>query len=95
MQEDNLSRQNSGSESPAWPAPISRDVKEALLQKFLEQMSMSALEQATCAVCNVRVPVRKSKKIPVSKIPNSHLLQVSEEQEDLIKKENQSKIEFW
>ena len=94
MQEDNLSQQNSGSESLAWPAPISRDVKEALLQKFLEQMSMSALEEATCAVCNVRVLVRKSKKFPVSKIPNSHLLQVSEELKDLIKGENQSKIQF-
>ena len=94
MQEDNLSQQNSGSESPVWPAPISRAVKEALLQKFLEQMSMSALEEATCAVCNVRIPVRKSKKLPVSKIPNSHLLQVSEELKDLIKRENQSKIQF-
>ena len=95
MQEDNLSQQNRGSESLPWPAPISRDMKEALLQKFLEQMSMSALEEATCAVCNVRVPVRKSKKLPVSKISNSHLLQVSEELEDLLKKENQGKTQYW
>jgi hypothetical protein len=94
MQEDNLSQQNGGSESLLWPAPISRDVKEALLQKFLGQMSMSALEEVTCAVCNVRIPVRKSKKIPFSKIPNSHLLQVSEELEDLLKKENHSKTQF-
>jgi hypothetical protein len=94
IQEDNLSQQNSASESPAWPAPISRDVKEALLQKFLEQMSMSALEEATCAVCNIRVLVRKSKKVPVSKIPNSHLLQVPNELGDLIKRESQSKIQF-
>ena len=94
VQQGNLSQQNSGSESPAWPAPISRDVKEALLQKFLEQMSMSALEEATCAVCNVRVPVRKSKKLPVSKIPNRHLLQVPNELEYLIKRESQSRIQF-
>ena len=91
MEEDNLSQQNRGSESLPWPAPISRNVKEALLQKFVGHMSMSALEEATCAVCNVRIPVRKSKKLPVSKIPNSYLLQVSEELEDLIKEENQSK----
>ena len=95
MQEHNLSQQNRGSESLPWPAPISRDSKEALLQEFLEQMSMSVLEEATCAVCNVRVPVRKSKKIPVSKIPNSQLLQVPEELEDLIKRENQSKTQYW
>ena len=95
MQEDNLSQQNRGSESLPWPAPISRDVKEALLQKFLGQMSMSALEEVTCAVCNLRTPVRKSKKIPVSKIPNSHLLQVSKELEDLLKKENQGKTQYW
>ena len=94
MAEDNLSQENRDLESLSWPSPISRDVKEALLQKFLGRMSMSALEEATCAVCNVRIPVRKSKKLPVSKIPNSHLLQVSEELEDLIKKENQSKMQF-
>ena len=93
-QEDGLSRQNRVSESLPCPAPISRDVKEALLQKFLEQMSMSALEEATCAVCNVRVPARRSKKIPVSKIPNSHLLQVPNELEELIKRESQSKTQF-
>ena len=94
MQEDNLSQQNRDSKSLPWPAPISRDAKEALLHQFLEQMSMSALEEVTCAVCNVRIPVRKSKKLPVSKIPNSHLLQVSEELEELIKRENQSKKQF-
>ena len=93
MQEDNLS-QNRGSESLPWPAPISSDVKEALLQKFLGQISMSALEEATCAVCNVRIPVQKSKKLPVSKIPNSHLLQAPEELKDLVKRENQSKTQF-
>ena len=86
MQQDDLSL--------AWPVPISRDVKEALLQKFLEQMSMSALEESTCAACNVRVPVRKSKKVPVSHIPNSHLLQVPNELADLIRRESQSKTQF-
>ena len=94
MQQGNLSQQNSASESLPWPAPISCYVKEALLQKFLEQMSMSALEEATCAVCNIRVSVRKSKKVPVSKIPNSHLLQVPNELGDLIKRESQSKRQF-
>jgi hypothetical protein len=94
MAEDNLSQQNISSESLPWPAPISRDGKEALLKNFLEQMSMSTLEEATCVVCNVRIPVRKSKKLPVSKIPNTHLLQVPEDLKDLIKRENQSKTEF-
>ncbi|CAF1424611.1 unnamed protein product [Rotaria sordida] len=68
----------------SWPEPISRDLKETRLQQFLEQMSMSVLAEATCAVCNVRTPAKDSKKIPISKIPNIHLLKVSEELNDLI-----------
>ncbi|CAF3848636.1 unnamed protein product [Rotaria sp. Silwood1] len=70
---------------PPWPEPIPRDLKETRLQQFLEQMSMPVLAEATCAVCNVRIPAKDSKKIPISKIPNIHLLKVSEELTDLIK----------
>ncbi|CAF3448842.1 unnamed protein product [Rotaria socialis] len=63
---------------------ISRGLKETCLQQFLQQMSMSALAETTCSVCNVRTAVKKSKKIPVSKIPNAHLLKVSDELKDLI-----------
>ncbi|CAF2866381.1 unnamed protein product [Rotaria sp. Silwood2] len=68
---------------PSWPEPISRDLKETRLQQFLEQMSMSVLAEATCAVCNVRTPAKDSKKIPISKIPNIHLLKVPQELNDL------------
>jgi hypothetical protein len=70
--------------SAPWPEPISRQLKEACLQKFLQRMSMSVLAETICAVCNVRAPVQQSKKIPVSKIPNIHLLKVSDELKDLI-----------
>jgi hypothetical protein len=69
---------------PSWPEPIPRDLKETRLQQFLEEISMSALAEATCAVCNMRTPARDSKKIATSKIPNIHLLKVSEELKDLI-----------
>ncbi|CAF3989722.1 unnamed protein product [Rotaria sp. Silwood1] len=69
---------------PSWPEPILRDLKETRLQQFLEQMSMSVLAEATHAVCNVRTPAKDLKKIPVSKIPNIHLLKVSEKLNDLI-----------
>ncbi|CAF2657391.1 unnamed protein product [Rotaria sp. Silwood2] len=69
---------------PPWPETIPRDLKETRLQQFLEQMSMSVLAEATCAVCNVRTPAKHSKKISISKIPNIHLLKVSEELNDLI-----------
>ncbi|CAF4684330.1 unnamed protein product [Rotaria sp. Silwood2] len=68
-----------------WPGPISRDLKETRLQQFLEQMSMSKLAEATCAVCNIRTPAKDAKKIPISKIPNIDLLKASEELKTLIK----------
>jgi len=67
-----------------WPEPISRDLKETRLQQFLQKMSMSVLAEATCAVCNIRTPAKDSKKLPVSKFRNIHLLKVSEELKDLI-----------
>jgi hypothetical protein len=72
------------SNRPPWPEPIPRDLKETRLQQFLEQMSMSALAEATCAICNIRTSAKDSKKISISKIPNIHLLKVSEELKDLI-----------
>ncbi|UJR24373.1 hypothetical protein I4U23_005750 [Adineta vaga] len=52
----------------SWPELISRDLKETRLQQFLEQMSMSKLAEATCAVCNIRTPAKDS---------NSKNLQIS------------------
>ena len=48
-------------------------------------MSMSVLVELTCAVCNIRVPAKDSKKIPFSKIPNIHLHKVDEELDHLLK----------
>ena len=45
---------------------------------------MSELAEVTCAVCNVRTSVQNSKKVPLSKIPNIHLLKVSDEFKNLI-----------
>jgi hypothetical protein len=70
--------------SPPWPEPISRDLKETRLKQFLQRMSMSALAEVTCAVCNIRTPVQKSKKLSVSTIPHVHLLKVSDQLKDLI-----------
>ena len=70
---------------PSWPQPISLDLKEVCLQKFLTRLSMSELAEATCAVCNVRTPVQKSKKVPLSNIPKIHLLKVSDEFKNLIR----------
>jgi hypothetical protein len=68
----------------SWPQSIPRELKETCLKNFLQQMSMSVLAEATCAVCNVRTPVQKSKKVPLSKIPNIHLLKVSDGLKDLM-----------
>ncbi|CAF1520001.1 unnamed protein product [Adineta steineri] len=47
-------------------------------------MSMSALAETTCAVCNIRSPMQKSKSVPVSKITSNELLKVSDETKALI-----------
>jgi hypothetical protein len=73
---------------PPWPEPIPCDLKETRLQEFLQQMSMSVLTEVTCAVCNIRIPTKDSKKIPFSKIPNINLLKVGEELDHLLKFSN-------
>jgi hypothetical protein len=70
---------------PPWPEPIPRVLKETRLQEFLQQMSMSVLAEVTCAICNIRVSAKDSKKIPLSKILNIHLLKVDEELDHLLK----------
>ncbi len=52
-------------------------------------MSMSILAEVTCAICNIRVPAKDSKKIPLSKIPNINLLKVGEELDHLFKPSNE------
>lgn len=69
---------------PFWPEPIPRSLKNNLLQQFVAQMSMSALAETTCAVCHVRAPVKKTKKLPVKEIPGLHLLVVSQYPKDLV-----------
>ncbi|CAF4407526.1 unnamed protein product [Rotaria socialis] len=83
-QNENVTKKNKSSIYPRWPESISHDLKEACLKQFLKHMSMSALAEATCAVCNVRIPVQNSKKILVSKIPNIHVLKVSDELNELV-----------
>ena len=47
-------------------------------------MSMSALAETTCVVCNIRTSVTKSKRVPVDKIPSLRLLEVPQDLKDLI-----------
>ncbi|CAF4848868.1 unnamed protein product [Rotaria sp. Silwood1] len=81
---ENIIKKKNDSNYSCSPEPIPRELKEARLQKFLQQMSMSVLADATCAICNVRTPIQQSKKVPLSKIPNIHLLKVSDELKNLI-----------
>jgi hypothetical protein len=54
---------------------------------------MSELTEIICAVCNVRTPVQKSKKLSLSKIPNIHLIKVSDELKHLIQNIQSSNTE--
>ena len=75
--------------SQTWPAPIARELKSNCLQKFLEHMSMPMLAEVNCAVCNVRTSAKDAKTIPISQIPNIHLLKVSGELKDFVKRSNE------
>ncbi|CAF2941478.1 unnamed protein product, partial [Rotaria sp. Silwood2] len=81
---ENIIKKKNDSNYSSWPESIPRELKEARLQQFLQHMSMSVLAEATCAICNVRTPMQQSKKVPLSKIPNIHLLKVSNELKNLI-----------
>ncbi len=93
IQNEISSRREKNAVYPSWPQPISRALKEACLQKFLNQSSMSELAEVTCAVCNVRTPIQQSKKVPFSEIPNIHLLKVSDEFKNLIRNIQSSNTE--
>ncbi|CAF5068817.1 unnamed protein product [Rotaria sp. Silwood1] len=81
---ENIIKKKNDSNYSCWSEPIPHELKETRLLKFLQQMSMSVLADATCAICNVRTPIQQSKKVPLSKIPNIHLLKVSDELKNLI-----------
>ena len=81
---DNNSNNNANATFTTWPEPIPRSLKNHLLQQFVRQMSMSALAETICAVCNVRTSVTKAKKMPIDKIPSLHLLEVPQDLKDLI-----------
>ncbi|CAF4376441.1 unnamed protein product, partial [Adineta steineri] len=44
---------------------------------------MSVLAEVTCAVCNIRSAEQESIKMPMSEIPNMHLLKISDELKNL------------
>jgi hypothetical protein len=81
---ENVTKRGTTSIRPPWPASISSDLKRKCLQQFIQQMSMAELAETVCAVCNMRASEKKGKKLPLSKIPNIHLLKVSDEIKDLI-----------
>ncbi|CAF3561648.1 unnamed protein product [Rotaria socialis] len=91
---EDITTKKKSSISSLWPESISRNLKEDCLQKFLQKMSMAALSEATCAVCNVRTQTQKLKKLPVSKIPHIDLLKVSDALKDFIKTSETSAVQY-
>ncbi|CAF4200105.1 unnamed protein product [Rotaria sp. Silwood2] len=90
---EDITKNKKTSISSAWPESISRKLKEDCLQKFLQKMSMPALSEATCAVCNVRSQTQKLKKLPVSKIPHIDLLKVPDTLKDFIRTSQTSAVQ--
>ncbi|CAF3951344.1 unnamed protein product [Rotaria sordida] len=91
---ENIIMKNRNHTSSPWPEPISRDLKENCLKQFLHQMSMSSLAETTCAVCNVRTSVQKSKSVPLSKITVIESLKVSDETKALIMNTQLSNLHY-
>ena len=89
---EDIINKNKTSNSSFWPESISRNLKEDCLQTFLQKMSMSALSEATCAVCNVRTQTQKLKKLPVSKIPHIDLLKIPDTLKDFIRTSQTSAV---
>ena len=77
----------------SWPEPISRSLKESCLKKFIRRLSMSELSEVICAICNVRTSAQNSKKVPLSNIPNAHLLKVSDDFKNFIQSTQLSNTE--
>jgi hypothetical protein len=77
-------KEKKNSIASSWPEPISRGTKENCLKQFLQRMSMTALAEITCGVCNVRTSVKNSKSMSVSKITRFESLKISNETKDLI-----------
>ncbi|CAF3134702.1 unnamed protein product [Rotaria sp. Silwood2] len=90
---EDITKKKKTSISSLWPESISRKLKEDCLQKFLQKMTMSALSEATCAVCNVRTQTQKLKKLPVSKIPHIDLLKVPDTLKDCIRTNQTSAVQ--
>ncbi|CAF3838431.1 unnamed protein product, partial [Adineta steineri] len=84
QQNINMTKKKKSQIHSTWPAPIPTDLKKGCLQQFLCQMSMSVLAEVTCAVCNIRSPEQESIKMPMSEIPNIHLLKISDELKNLV-----------
>ncbi|CAF1397260.1 unnamed protein product [Rotaria sordida] len=91
---ENIIMKNRNPTSSSWPEPISRDLKENCLKEFLHQMSMSSLAETTCAVCNSRTSVQKSKSVPLSKITVIESLKVSDETKALIMNTQLSNLHY-
>ncbi|CAF1475686.1 unnamed protein product [Adineta steineri] len=84
VRNENMTKKKKSQIHSTWPAPIPTDLKKECLQQFLSQMSMSVLAEVTCAVCNIRTPEQESIKMPMSEIPNIHLLKISDELKNLV-----------
>jgi hypothetical protein len=65
-----LQKQQTQSDRFHWPSAISSQLKEHCLKDFINQMSMPALRQSTCIVCNARTSANLMTEQMLEDIPN-------------------------
>lgn len=73
-----------------WPSPIPTQLKEYCLQNFSDHMSMTALQQYICIVCNIRTSADKMKEYDLKNIPSSEKLSCHGDLIDVIHKTQHS-----
>ena len=67
-------QQKSQFESLSWPSAIPHQLKERCLQNFIDKMSMTALKQSACSVCNSRIASSSMIEHVFEDIPNTSKL---------------------
>ncbi len=65
-----IKKQQTQSDRFHWPSAIPSQLKEHCLKDFINQMSMTALRQSTCIVCNARTSANSMTEHMLEDIPN-------------------------
>ncbi|CAF1642845.1 unnamed protein product, partial [Adineta ricciae] len=67
-----------------WPKPVDLECKKSCLKNFIQSMSMKALEEGVCSICNISCYKRDLRCVPYNKIPSIELLKAHDDLYNMI-----------